>query len=89
MTGWVIHCPACGFGHKFNAAEYPNPLNGAKWTFSGTLEWPTFAPSMLIKYQLRPGEDYVCHSFVRDGKIEFLSDCTHAMAGQTVELGEA
>lgn len=27
-----------------------------------------------------------CHSFVRDGKIEFLSDCTHALAGQTVEL---
>jgi hypothetical protein len=28
----------------------------------------------------------VCHSFVRDGRIEFLSDCTHKMAGQTVEL---
>lgn len=28
----------------------------------------------------------VCHSFIRDGKIEFLSDCTHALAGQTVEL---
>lgn len=27
-----------------------------------------------------------CHSFVRDGKIEFLSDCSHDMAGQTVEL---
>jgi hypothetical protein len=27
-----------------------------------------------------------CHSFVRDGRIEFLSDCTHAMAGQTVDL---
>lgn len=28
----------------------------------------------------------VCHSFVRAGRIEFLSDCTHAMAGQTVPL---
>jgi hypothetical protein len=28
----------------------------------------------------------VCHSFVRDGQIEFLSDCTHALAGQTVPL---
>ena len=27
-----------------------------------------------------------CHSFVREGRIEFLSDCTHALAGQTVEL---
>jgi len=30
----------------------------------------------------------VCHSFIRDGKIEFLSDCTHKLAGQTVELFE-
>lgn len=28
----------------------------------------------------------VCHSFVRDGRIEFLADCTHALAGQTVDL---
>lgn len=28
----------------------------------------------------------VCHSFVTDGRIEFLSDCTHALAGQAVEL---
>jgi hypothetical protein len=33
-----------------------------------------------------PYKCYICHSFVKDGKIEFLSDCTHAMAGQTVEL---
>ncbi len=30
----------------------------------------------------------ICHSFVRDGKIQFLSDCTHELAGQTVELPE-
>lgn len=28
----------------------------------------------------------VCHSFVRGGRIEFLSDSTHALAGQTVPL---
>lgn len=27
-----------------------------------------------------------CHSFVRDGRIQFLTDCTHALAGQTVDL---
>lgn len=27
-----------------------------------------------------------CHSFVRDGRIEFLSDSTHTLAGQTVDL---
>jgi hypothetical protein len=28
----------------------------------------------------------VCHSFVNEGRIQFLSDCTHALAGQTMEL---
>lgn len=28
----------------------------------------------------------VCHSFVRNGRIQFLNDCTHALAGQTVVL---
>lgn len=31
---------------------------------------------------------YICHSFVTDGKIQFLSDCSHSLAGQTVELPE-
>lgn len=28
----------------------------------------------------------ICHSFIRDGQIEFLNDCTHALAGKTVPL---
>jgi len=27
-----------------------------------------------------------CHSFVREGRIQFLEDCTHALKGQTVDL---
>lgn len=30
----------------------------------------------------------VCHSFITDGHIQFLSDCTHDLAGQTVEVPE-
>lgn len=33
-------------------------------------------------------KDTVCHSFIRAGKIQFLGDCTHALAGQTVDLPE-
>lgn len=29
---------------------------------------------------------YICHSFVRNGAIEFLNDCTHVLAGQKMEL---
>lgn len=31
---------------------------------------------------------YICHSFIRDGNIQFLSDCTHHLAGKTVPLDE-
>jgi hypothetical protein len=30
--------------------------------------------------------DRICHCFIRDGQIQFLLDCTHALAGQTVPL---
>lgn len=29
-----------------------------------------------------------CHSFVTGGKIQFLDDCSHALAGKTVDLPE-
>ena len=37
------------------------------------------------------GEDWgfscgICHSWVTDGQIQFLPDCTHALAGQTVPI---
>lgn len=28
----------------------------------------------------------VCHSFVVDGRMQFLGDCTHALAGTTVDI---
>lgn len=27
-----------------------------------------------------------CHSYLRDGQLEFLADCTHALAGKTIAL---
>lgn len=28
----------------------------------------------------------VCHAFVTNGKIQYLNDCTHELAGQTVDM---
>lgn len=28
----------------------------------------------------------ICHSFVRTGKIQYLSDCKHELAGKTVDM---
>lgn len=33
-----------------------------------------------------PFECYRCHSFIRNGYIEFLNDSTHKLAGQTVPV---
>jgi len=30
----------------------------------------------------------ICHSFINSGRIQFLSDCTHSLANQTVDLPE-
>ena len=30
--------------------------------------------------------DVRCHTFVTDGRIQYLSDCTHHLAGQTIDL---
>lgn len=35
-----------------------------------------------------PFKCYTCHSYVEDGNIRFLDDCTHALAGRTVRLSD-
>lgn len=37
---------------------------------------------------VEPGGTCICHSFVTDGRIQFLTDSTHTLAGQTVDLPE-
>lgn len=66
-------------------------VSGKPWGFNGNLELPTFTPSVLGRWDEWqgdgvPAKSHVCHSFVRNGRIEFLGDCTHALAGQTVDL---
>lgn len=59
-------------------------LDRPVWTWNGDMEKPTFSPSLLCNKGL-PDQ---CHLFVRDGRIEYLSDCHHELRGQTVDLGE-
>ena len=88
---WFI-CPGCGqhkripFSPEAWAGQH-EPGNRPLWTFNGDADKPTLSPSILGQWT--EGEaraPVVCHSFVRDGKIEFLSDCTHALAGKIVDL---
>ena len=101
--GGIVHfwCPGCDDAHRVST-EGPEA-----WGWNGSLERPTFTPSVLVHMtkwhgtaeqygrwvrpnhpDVAPGETCTCHSFVTDGRIQFLGDCTHILAGQTVDLPE-
>jgi hypothetical protein len=81
-------CPGCDALHCIAI----NPVkadNGAGWTFTGTLDNPTYSPSQLTSWEGTVNgvpTKRCCHTFIRGGRIEFLRDSTHALAGQTVPL---
>lgn len=89
-------CPGCREHHQVRVAPHPHA-----WGFNGDFAKPTFTPSVLVTGSQRLSADEIervmagerieprptrCHSFVTDGRIQFLSDCTHDLAGQTVDL---
>lgn len=96
--GWMIFCPGCREYHLLNHLWYfngdeENPtftpslmvqsghyLDGHK----GDHCWCTYnkehpeSPTSFTCYR--------CHSYVIDGRIQFLPDSTHDLSGQTVDL---
>ncbi len=93
----LFWCPGCEEAHQvgpswgFNG-DYDRP------TFSPSVLVKTGhycqgqeGKDCWCTYEARFGEPApfkctVCHSFVRDGQIQFLGDCTHHLAGRTVPL---
>jgi len=90
-------CPGCGHRHFINDAEtkIPDLPAGHIWSFNGDFNKPTIKASVLTRaYKKNPDtgkydiEIDRCHSLITDGMIQFLGDCMHKLAGQTVELPE-
>lgn len=82
-----FECNGCGMPHGVNISRDCMP----KWSFDGNYEKPTFSPSVLVQYPYRmlengEREQVICHSFVVNGSIQYLSDCTHHLAGKTIQL---
>lgn len=99
VNGWILafYCPGCKKRHHINDAPAPGTPSSPVWAWNGSVDRPTFTPSLLIRWPANPeaGEEFkewrterVCHSFITDGQIQFLSDCTHDLAGQTVSIPE-
>ncbi|MES2706068.1 MAG: DUF6527 family protein [Verrucomicrobiota bacterium] len=81
----LFWCPGCDEPHGCWTGT-PNHLTGAKWTWNDDMERPTFSPSLLLTGYSSHGQERCCHSFVRDGQIQFLTDSSHSLAGKTVPL---
>lgn len=80
-------CPGCKSAHAVPIDAPGKP----GWSFNGDYERPTFTPSANVDYSgyghvVADTQEKRCHCFVRNGNIEFLSDCSHALAGTTVAL---
>lgn len=81
--GWIwFRCPACEHGHTI-------PTKGPRgWQWNGDLDRPTISPSLKVTTPDPKGGTplRVCHFYVKNGQIEYLGDCTHALAGKTIPM---
>lgn len=78
---YLIKCPAC---------KSPHVIDG-RWKFNNNYDKPTFTPSLKVSHPAHPEDnikEFICHSFITDGKIQFLGDCTHELKNSIVELPE-
>lgn len=79
---FTFYCPGCEHHHGFKTTG-----KEPRWTFNGNMEKPTVQPSIRCRV---PGDEEfpeeVCHFYITDGKIQYLTDCTHKLAGQTIDM---
>lgn len=88
---WYFYCPGCiaHWNSQPNVSERMvmlhalHVVNVQVHGFNRNAESPTFTPSILVT---NCGRGYTCHSFVENGVIRYLGDCTHPLANQNVEL---
>lgn len=99
--GLWVWCPGCGEAHRAQTIGTDGrPPTGPCWDWDGNVDAPTISPSLLVGgvqwaedepfhkpgHAVAAGASIVCHSFIRAGKWEFLTDSTHDLAGQTVPM---
>lgn len=52
------------------------------WDWNGDLQHPTLKPSINTHHPMGG----ICHSYITEGQIQYLEDCTHSFAGKTLDL---
>lgn len=75
-----FYCPGCEQPHEI-------VVDGSRgWTFDE--KTITAQPSLLVSSRENGVDVTKCHSYIRNGQWQFLDDCKHDLAGQTVDLPE-
>lgn len=78
----LFWCDGCKTHHQV-------PVNGRNgWTWNGSTDFPTLTPSLLVNPGHVVPDVPVCHSFVKEGTVQYLEDSTHQLAGKTLPLEE-
>lgn len=78
----TFFCPGCKGHHFFLVAgNQPCPC----WKWNGDRNLATFTPALM--FQGGPNKTR-CNSTVTNGRIQFYPDCSHELAGQTVDVPE-
>lgn len=77
---YTFYCPGCGCDHGVWTTKFN--IMGAIWKFDDNMDFPNVEPSIRIKRN----EETLCHLYIKNGKIEYLADCRHELAGKTVEM---
>ncbi|MDG4811920.1 DUF6527 family protein [Hydrogenovibrio sp. 3SP14C1] len=83
LAGYSMWCPGCKGKHFIHTYDPTGDYD--TWHFNGDVKNPTFSPSLLchrIEHLPR------CHSFIKNGKWQFLNDCDHELKGQIVDMVE-
>lgn len=88
LVGYSFRCFGCGHDHVIDVP---------RWQFDGNMAKPTFSPSIKCTTGSYANPKYIdpeglpptiCHFFIENGNIKYLTDCTHYLKGQTIELLE-
>jgi len=78
---FAFRCPGCNCSHYFLHGGVEEP-GRPQWTWNGSYDQPTVTPSLMVNR----GTPEQCHSYLREGNIQFLGDSHHELKGKTVEL---
>lgn len=95
----MFNCPGCKTPHFVNTTIWAFNGNFEQPTLSPSILYrgghylqDTNGKDCWCTYREKHPEEinapkcFCCHSFITDGKIQFLGDCTHELANQTVPL---